>query len=97
MSHSFKRYVHYINPTFVFIIFLYIFFLFFAERPIYSSESEDSGGSDLDDARAKRLSKAKRLDDSDSDHKVRMLAKKLLFAIVQGQASACMYVCFPGS
>ena len=56
----------------------------FAERPIYSSESEDSGGSDLDDARAKRLSKAKRLDDSDSDHKVSMLARKLIFA-VQGQ------------
>ena len=78
MSHSFKRYVHYINPIFVFIIFVFIyFFVLFAERPIYSSESEDSGGSDLDDARAKRLSKAKRLDDSDSDHKVRMLPWKL--------------------
>ena len=34
------------------------------ERPIYSSESEESEGSGLDDSRSKRLTKAKKLEDS---------------------------------
>ena len=41
--------------------------LCFIERPIYSSESDDSEGSGLDDSRAKRLTKAKRLEDSDDN------------------------------
>lgn len=41
--------------------------LCFTERPIYSSESDDSEGSGLDDSRAKRLTKAKRLEDSDDN------------------------------
>ena len=35
------------------------------ERPIYSSESDASEGSNLDESRSKRLNKVKRLEDSD--------------------------------